>query len=72
MDLLRNSIKINRIRLYSDNELSKIDEYILLKGSMDKDEAKKVLETAHKNFLNKKYSLARDLWLKCLKICVVL
>ena len=33
MDLLRNSIEINRIRLYSDNELSKIDEYILLKGN---------------------------------------
>ena len=33
MDLLRNSIEINRNRLYSDNELSKIDEYILLKGN---------------------------------------
>ena len=33
MDLLRNSIVINRIRLYSDNELSKIDEFILLKGN---------------------------------------
>ena len=35
---------------------------------MDKDEAKKILETAHENFLNKKYSLARNLWLKCLEI----
>ena len=33
MDLLRNSIEINRIKLYLDNELSKIDEYILLKGN---------------------------------------
>ena len=33
MDLLRNSIEINRIRLYLDNELSKIDEFILLKGN---------------------------------------
>ena len=33
MDLLRNSIEINRIKLYSDNELSKIDKFILLKGN---------------------------------------
>ena len=35
---------------------------------MDKDEAKKILETARENFLNKKYSIARNLWLKCLEI----
>ena len=35
---------------------------------MNKEEAKKILETAHKNFLNKNYSTARELWLKCLKI----
>ena len=35
---------------------------------MNKDEAKKTLQKAHQNFLNKKFGLARDLWLKCLKI----
>ena len=35
---------------------------------MNKDEAKKILQNAHENFLNKKFSLARDLWLKCLEI----
>ena len=33
MDLLRNNIEINRNKLYSDTELSKIDEFILLKGN---------------------------------------
>ena len=35
---------------------------------MNKDEAKKTLQNAHQNFLNRKFGLARDLWLKCLKI----
>ena len=35
---------------------------------MNKDEAKIILQNAHENFLNKKFSLARDLWLKCLEI----
>ena len=35
---------------------------------MNKDEAKKILQNAHENFLKKKFSLARDLWLKCLEI----
>lgn len=33
MDILVNSIKNNRSRLYSDSELSKIDSFILLKGN---------------------------------------
>ncbi len=35
---------------------------------METSEAKKILEDAHKNFLNKNYRDARILWLKCLEI----
>ena len=35
---------------------------------MKTSEAKKILEDAHKNFLNKNYRDARILWLKCLEI----
>tara|TARA_B100001057_G_scaffold390672_1_gene398665 strand:- start:270 stop:1955 length:1686 start_codon:yes stop_codon:yes gene_type:complete len=35
---------------------------------MDKNDAKKILQNGHENFINKNYSAARELWLKLLKI----
>ena len=35
---------------------------------MDKNDAKKILQDGHQNFINKNYSTARELWLKLLEI----
>ena len=35
---------------------------------MDKNDAKKILQDGHQNFINKNYSAARELWLKLLEI----